>query len=277
LATEALNLAYLLEEVHPNQAKSYSIIGDLLYYSGDKEKALTYYQKTLEYDKNVYLVWEQMLYIYVDLKDYKNLVKESENALDLFPNQATVHYLNGLGYNGLGENKAAVSSLQQALIMSNKNPRIQFLSHAVLGKTYNELRQYDRSDKSFDAALKLNPKDPVVLSSYGVQLAQREGGDLEKARQMAETANDLAPNKPSIQDAYGQVFYALKDYKNAKKWLSQAVENSGEKDADILENYGDALFQLGEQDLAVSYWQKALEQGAASTELERKIAEKKLN
>jgi tetratricopeptide (TPR) repeat protein len=275
MAADVLELAYILEEVHPNDAKSYSIIGDLLYYSNDKEKALEYYKKTLERDESVYLVWEQMLYVLADLRDYDKLVKESDNALDLYPNQGTLFYLNGLGYSGLKKHKDAVSSLQQALIMASKNPRLKFQTHNLLGREYGALQQYERADKNFEEALKLNPQDPIVLNSYSHSLAQRDGGDLEKAKEMSATANDLAPNQPRFQDTYGWVFYQLKDYKNAKKWLVKAVEGSAEKDATILEHYGDTLSQLGEDDAAVSAWQKALAL-EASAELEKKIAERKV-
>lgn len=275
IAADVLELAYILEEVHPNDAKSFSIIGDLLYYSNDKEKALEYYKKTLERDESVYLVWEQMLYVLADLKDYDQLVKESDNALDLYPNQGALFYLNGLGYSGLKKHKDAVSSLQQALIMASKNPRLKFQTHTLLGREYGALKQYERADKSFEEALKLNPQDPIVLNSYSYSLAQRDGGDLEKAKQMSATANDLAPNQPSFQDTYGWIFYQLKDYKNAKKWLAKAVEGSVEKDATILEHYGDALSQLGEDDAAVSAWQKALAL-EASAALEKKITERKV-
>jgi tetratricopeptide (TPR) repeat protein len=275
MVADVLELAYILEEVHPNDAKSYSIIGDLLYYSNDKEKALEYYKKTLERDESVYLVWEQMLYVLADLRDYDKLVKESDNALDLYPNQGTLFYLNGLGYSGLKKHKDAVSSLQQALNMASKNPRLKFQTHNLLGREYGALQQYERADKNFEEALKLNPQDPIVLNSYSHSLAQRDGGDLEKAKEMSATANDLAPNQPRFQDTYGWVFYQLKDYKNAKKWLVKAVEGSAEKDATILEHYGDTLSQLGEDDAAVSAWQKALAL-EASAELEKKIAERKV-
>lgn len=276
MATDVLELAYILEEVHPNEAKSFSIIGDLLFYSNDKEKALTYYKKTLERDESVYLVWEQMLYVLADLKDYDQLVKESENALDLYPNQGTIFYLNGLGYSGQKEHKDAVSSLQQALIMAGKNPRLKFQTHLLLGREYNAMKQYERADKNFEEALKVNPQDPVVLNTYSMALSQRETADFAKAKEMAALANDLLPNRPGFQNTYGQAFYKLKDYKNAKKWLEKAVENSQEKNAKILENYGDTLFQLGEEAAALSAWQKALTLGE-NAELEKKIAEKKVN
>jgi len=277
LATEVLQLAYILEEVHPNLAKSYSIIGDLLFYSDNKTKALEYYKKTLEIDESVYLVWEQMLYILADLKDYDALVKESENALDLYPNQAAIFYLNGLGYSGQEKHKDAVNSLQQALLMAGRNPRLKFQSHLLLGKEYNSLKQFERSDKNFEEALKLNPQDPVVLNTYSLALTEREDADFAKAKEMSATANDLLPNRPGFQNTYGQALYRLKDYKNAKKWLAQAVENSKEENAVFLENYGNVLSQLGEEAAAVAAWQKALTLEGSNAELEKKIADRKVN
>ena len=194
LAVQALELAYILEEVHPNQAKAFSVTGDLLYYSEKNEAAIERYQKTLDLNDNVYAVWEQMLYIYAELKDYDNLVKESENALDLFPNQGAIYYLNGLGYSGQEKHRDAVSALQQALIMSNKNPRLKFQIHTLLGGEYGELNQGERSNKNFEEALKLNPSDPLVLNNYAFYLAERNE-ELAKAKDMAAKANELLPER----------------------------------------------------------------------------------
>ena len=238
---DALALAYILEEVHPGQAKSYSIIGDLLYHTNQKNKAAEYYLKTIKEDENVYLVWEQLLYIYAENEDYDNLVEQSENALDLFPNQGTIYYLNGLGYNGLKQYNNAVNSLQQALIIASKNPRITFQSHLQLGKAYHHLKKAERSNKSFEQALAMNDKDPIALDMYAAALSAR--------------SEKLA---------------------RAKELLTKAMKNGGNNNALVLEHYGDVLFQLNDTDKAVEYWQKALENGSKSSTIEKKIAERKL-
>ena len=50
---------------------------------------------------------------------------------------------------------------------------------------------------------------------------------------------------------------------------------SEEKDADILEHYGDVLFQIGKKEEALLFWKKAIKAGSTSALIKEKIDEKK--
>jgi len=275
LAAGLLELTSILEEVHPNEAKAFAVSGDVLYNSGKLVEAIGKYKKTLELDESVYLVWENLLFAYSELKDYDNLVKTSEEALDLFPNQATLYYLNGLGYSGKKKHREAIGSLQQAIFMAGKNNWLKFNIYSLLGSEYFSLKQYQQSDNALEEALKLNPKDALALNNYSRHLALR-GKQLNKAKKMAALSNELAPNTANFQDTYGWVLYKMGEYKTAKEWIGKALESSGKNDPIILEHFGDVLFQLKEESEAVSYWQEAMEKGSKSELLQRKIAERKL-
>ena len=275
LAAAALELSTILEKVHPIQAKAYSASGDLLYYSGKKQEALRKYQKALEYDDTVFLLWEQSMHIYAEERQYEDLLKFSEKALDYFPNQAIAYYLNGLAANELGKQQDALSSLQQALLMAGNNGYLKMQIQSRLGTTYNDMEQYKRSDQAFEAALALNAKAPEVLSQYALALAER-GERLEKALEMAALANDIHPKMPTYLHAYGWTLYRMEDYKKASEWMEKALQNGGEQDPAILESYGDVLFQLNDTEQAIEYWKRARQQGGHSEFLEKKIADKKL-
>lgn len=167
LGNSLLALTSLLTTVHPNSPKSHSVLGDVLYHSGQPDRALVEYQKCLELDHNVWAVWEQVLYIYYDKKDYENLVKTSESALDLFPNQATAYFLNGVGYNGLHKPNDALGSLQQALVMTAKNPPLRFNVLKESAESYYQLKKYAQAENSLGEAIKLNAKDPATLERMG--------------------------------------------------------------------------------------------------------------
>ncbi len=275
LADAAIELTDILEKVHANQAKSFSAAGDLYFHSGRKTEAIEKYKATLELNENVYLVWEQLLYAYADMSDYENLVKTSDEALDLFPNQASVFYLNGLGCYRLNKHRDAISSLQQALLMSGRNMPLKYDIQVLLGKSYFAINQFPKSDKSFEEALKINPNDAKGLNAYSYCLASR-GEQLPKAKEMAALANELSPKNARYQHTYGWVLYKMKEYKNSKEWIGKALKNGGDHDKAILEHYGDVLFQLGEEENAVNYWQLALEKGGKSELLEKKISDRKL-
>ncbi|MEL6863019.1 MAG: tetratricopeptide repeat protein [Bacteroidota bacterium] len=275
LASAGIELAEILQRVHPKEAKAYSAFGDLLYYAGQKEAALEKYQKAVELNNTVFTIWEQMMYIHAELGDMEALLETTEASLDVFPNQSKAYYFNGIAQQELNQPAAAVSSYQQALLMSRKNPLLQSDLYKRLGVTYALIKKYERSDEAFDKALELNADDYIALNNYSYQLAQRSE-KLEKALKMIDKANQLQPNNAQFQDTYGWVFYKLRDYKKAKEWLAKALEGQNPPSASVLEHYGDVLFQLDDIEQALEYWQKAKERGGNSEKLDKKIADKQL-
>ncbi len=275
VTASTLALAETLEAAHPKEAKSFSAHADLLYYSGDKQTALTKYKSALNLNKSIFSIWEQVLYIYMETGNYEAMLPMTEDAIDRFPNKAKAYYFNGMALGQTKKHKEAVSSYKQALLMSRKNPMLQVDIQNHLATEYFMLGQFDKSDAAFEKALKINPKDHMVLNRYSSYLAL-QNKDLDKAKSMSALSNELAPNHPLYQNTYGAILYRMKEYKAAKEWVSKALDNGGDQAPAILDQYGDILYQLKDTEEAVSYWQKALEKGSKSPIIEKKIAERKI-
>lgn len=275
LTVPVLELAQILENTHPKDAKSYAAHGDLMYYTGNRDGALSRYKKALELNKSIFSVWEQVMYIYVETNDFNSLMTISEDAIDRFPNQAKAYYFNGIALSQEKKRKQAVNSYKQALLMSRKNPLLQIDIYNHLATEYHLIGNIVKSNIAFDDALKINPKNHLVLNRYSYFLATR-GESLDKAKSMSALSNELAPNQAVYQDTYGWILYKMKEYKAAKEWFSKALTNGGNTNPGILEHYGDVLFQLKEIEEAISYWQKALDLGSTSPILEKKIADRKI-
>ncbi len=275
LSKAILELAQILEEVHPGEAKSYSAFGDILYYSGDNQTALEKYQKAIELNESVFTIWEQVMYINLELGNFEALFQTSEDAIDLFPNQAKAYYFNGVANGHLKKHNDALVSLQQALMMSRKIPvlRLDIYNHMAI--EYYQLKKLDKSDAAFEEALKINPSAHSILNRYSYYLAMR-GEKLAKAKEMCAKANELSPNNPYYQDTYGWILYKIKEYNAAKEWIGKAIANGGGEMPNILEHYGDILFQLNDVKNAIINWQKALDKGSKSEILEKKIADRQL-
>jgi len=275
LADAAIELAKILIEVHPNEAKSFSVYGDLLNHSDRSEEALGKYMKTLELDNSVFTVWEQVMYLNYELQDFDALLKTSNDALDVFPNKAKAYYLNGIANAEKDNYQDAIDVFQQALMMSAKNDRMKSDIYGRLGEVYHNMKNYTQSDKNFEKALKINPNAYTLLDSYSFHLALR-GEKLEKAKKMSKKSNDIQPNEARLQDTYGWILYKMKEYASAREWVEKALQNGGESMPTVLEHYGDVLFQMNEKEQALMYWQKALSKGSTSELLEKKIADKML-
>ncbi len=239
LASAGLQLAEILEKAHPAEAKAYSLLGDMLYYNGRPNEALTKYKKCLELNKSIFAVWEQKMYTEDELGLYDDLLKTSESAADFFPNQAIAFYFNGIANEKKARYDAAVASLEQAILMSAKKPPLKLDALVLLGVTYAKSKRYAQSDKSFEDALKLNNQSPIAMIRYANALVGRDGLG-EKAKQLADTAMKL----------------------------------TAESDPSVLEAFGDYLYKSGDKNKAVTYWEKAKTQGAKSSVLDKKILEK---
>jgi Tfp pilus assembly protein PilF len=119
-------------------------------------------------------------------------------------------------------------------------------------------------------ALKFEPSNAVVLNNYAYYLSLRNTS-LEKAEAMAKKANELSPDQASFQDTYGWVLYMRGNYQNARFWLEQALENGGDKDATMLDHFGDVQLKLNNPDEAVKFWNKAIEAGGDRAIIQPKI------
>ncbi len=273
--TKILDLGETLTEIHADEPKAFSVYGDLLYHADENELALKAYEKTLELDQSVFMVWEQMMYIQSGMGLADELLKTSENTMDLFPNQAVAYFMNGKAYALKKQYSDAVDAFDQALMMSVRDKSRRLEIYTELGAVYHYQEKYAKSNEAFEDALRINPRDVVALNNYSALLCER-GENLDKALQMSNSVNQLVPNKPLYQHTYGWILYKQEDYEMAERWLKKAVDFGGDSTPYILEHYGDVLFQLGKTSEAVNYWQQAKSNGGDSPFLEKKITDKKL-
>jgi tetratricopeptide (TPR) repeat protein len=205
-----------------------------------------------------------------------SLLKDSEAAMNIFPDQPLVYLYNGVANSQKKNYSKAIESLTAGvkMVVDNKDMEGQFYSS--LGEAYNELRNYPKSDESFEKAIALDPKNANTLNNYAYFLSVRNE-QLDKAEKMSRESNELETTQASYQDTYGWIMYKENKFEDAKIWIEKSLSNSTDSSATVLEHYGDVLFKLGDTAKAFEFWQKAKAAGdGASDFLERKILEKKM-
>jgi tetratricopeptide (TPR) repeat protein len=275
IKSQAFDLLEILEKTHPKEAMAFSIYGDFLYRDKKFKEAKDKYKKAVELDKDKQSIWIQLLFVESQVNDYQAMLTDSKEAMELFPNEPTTFFFNGVANLQLGDNKTAIKSLEKGvdLVVDNKTFEGQF--YANLGDAYYRDKQMGKSDSAYEKALEINPKDTYVLNNYSYYLSLRNV-DLDKAETMSRQANELEPENGNSQDTYAWILYAQKKYLDAKLWIEKAIVNGGDKNPVILEHYGDILFKLNEKNKALEYWIKAKDAGKGSDFLEKKINEKTL-
>jgi tetratricopeptide (TPR) repeat protein len=275
--TEGLKLATAIVTQHGTDAQALAIYGDLLATNNQHEKATEAYKRSLAVDPSRFTVWQQLLFNYTDKKDADSLVLYSGKALRLFPNQAIVHYLNGIGQQYLNNTTAAIKAMNRAIDMQPEdNPQLLGEMYSALGDVYNITKQYALSDSCFQKALDLDSSNATVLNNYSYYLSVR-GAKLELAEQMSKRSLEIRPGEATFMDTYGWILYKLGKYETAKEYIQKAVDaNPKEADGTLFEHLGDVYYKLNEKDKAVEYWQRAKASGNNDPQLDKKIKERTL-
>lgn len=276
LKSEAMTLNKILVETHPKDAKAYSIYGDFLYRDQESRKARENYRKAVELAPEKSIIWNHILIINSDLKDFESMKKESADALELFPNDPSFYFFNGLANSQLKEYEAAIESFESGagLVFDSPELRGQFLSS--LGDAYNDTKQYAKSDSCFDLAIEINPNNYFVLNNYSYYLSLRKE-KLDDAAIYSKKCVDKEPNSATYLDTYAWILYQQQKFSEAKEWMEKALKNGGESSDIIVEHFGDILFQLNEKEKALDYWKKAKTLGPGSDWLDKKIETRQLH
>jgi tetratricopeptide (TPR) repeat protein len=270
----ALALSKLLATSHPEDARAHALYGDILLQNDKVSEAKASYKKALAINDQVYEVREQLVRIALGENDLATVIKDGEEALSFFPNQATMNYFVGLAWLQKKDAKKALTYLKNAASLELEDKELLSQAYSALGDCYHELQNNKLSDESYDKSLQYNADNIYTLNNYAYYLAIRSE-NLVKAATMAKRAVDAKPDMGSFEDTYAWVLFKQKKYAEAKTWMEKAMLHNKDKSATQAEHYGDILFNTGNADAALQSWIKAKEYGGKSAVLERKINEKK--
>lgn len=269
-----LTLYEKLVKMYPNESDVYVIGGDLYLSTGKNAEASSAYQLAIKTGDVNYEVWQNLIYLETQLSQFDNVIRHSDEALELFPNQGMLYYFNGYAHLRKRNFMEASAALEQAKKIISADTNLLGEINGMLGDTYNSMAQYEKSDMAYEAALSIDPSNDVVLNNYSYYLALRKA-DLEKAEKMSTQLIKHNPDNPVYLDTHAWVLYTREKYREARKFMERAI-NSGGANATHFEHYGDILFKLGDVNGAVTQWERAKEADADNELLNKKIANRKI-
>lgn len=258
----------------PEEPNAFAVFGDFLNELDKNSQALEKYLKSVELDADNFSVWQNILLIETDLSKYNDVIKHSEQAMEFFPNQGILYYLNGFSLIRIKDYEHAVFMLEQGKRIAGKDKKVVSDFNSLLGEAYNGLKNYEKSDEAYDEVLSFNPNNYLVLNNYSYYLALRNER-LDVAEKMSAKLAKDNPQNPTFLDTHAWVLYANKKYKEAKKVIEKAL-NSEKANAVHYEHYGDILYKLGDVEKAVIQWQKAKGMDSSLLMIDKKIADRKL-
>ncbi len=270
----AMPLATILVKTHPEVAEAHIIEADLFQQAGKTKEAKNSYSRSLKIEASNFAVWQSIIQLHFELNEIDSAIRISDMAMELFPNQGILYYFNGAANLQEKNYEEAVYSLEQGKKLSSANLNLVNAFNTMLGDAYYGIKDYQKSDEAFDAALDFEPNNYPILNNYSYYLALRKE-KLEKAEKMAFLVIQNNPNNVTYLDTYAWVLYVRGKYKEAKKVMEKAIA-LGNVEAIHHEHYGDILYQLGNVEEAVEQWKIAKGMNPSSELIDKKIADKKL-
>jgi tetratricopeptide (TPR) repeat protein len=272
LGNALVGLTGQLVNAHPKEAKAFAIHGDVLAILGRRQPAIEAYTQSTVLNGSVYTVWEQLLAMLVDQRSYDELIRQSDLAISIFPNQAYLYYTSGVGLYKKERYREAIEVLNEALVMTGRNAGQKIAVLNILGLAYDEAGDMEKSSSAFESALAIDPKSPETLAHYSLMLSRRISQS-EKALSMTEKALAQGNLTPMVHEILAEVLYNQKKYKEANTSIQEVLKADPYGDAYNLA--GDILIKLGNTTEAVTMWQKALDAGCTDPMLKGKISDPK--
>lgn len=267
-------LVQILLEKHPDEFLVHTILADNYLKKKKFAEARTALLKALEIEAGDYMIWERVLFIDNDLQDWEGLYKHSQNAMELFPNQPQVYFLNAVACIQLEKYKETLSVSEEGMDYVVDNPQLKGQFLMLQGEASYKLNQHSEAYKLFDKAVELDPDNYIAMNNYAYYLSL-SGENLDKAERMSGKVVEKFPDNSTYLDTHAWVLFKKGNYSLAKFYMQSAIKNGGENNPTLLEHYGDILFKMDKQAEAIEYWQKAKDNGGTSDVLERKIKEMK--
>lgn len=269
---DILELAQIMEEQHPEDAKSYTIKGDLLMEQKKEKEALAAYRQALNYEKNLYPIWQTVLLMEYQQGDWGALYQDSKECLNYFTNMPMVYLFNGLSAIQVKKYDEAIESLSlgKSFVVNDKAMEAEFLGQ--LGEAYFSAKNSKEGKRYYQEAIAMDPESNLLKNNYAYRLAVAKI-DLDLALSLINQAVSKSSNQYTYYDTRAWVYFQKGEYAKALEDLEKA--NQLEPNQKIVyEHMGDVYAKLNKIDKAIEFWTKALTLAPADSNLMKKIEKK---
>ncbi len=259
----------------PESLNVMSLYSDVNYRMGNYKASGDILRKIMVKDETNYKAWEQMLFCLSAMDQKDSVVTYGRKAIEKFENRPLPYLILASVYYMRDEYKTALPLLKKGEEYADSPPmKIEFFS--LLAECYSKIENQELSDKYYENALKIDSINPGILNNYAYSLAVR-GKNLEKAKIMSGYTIYNEPENSTYLDTYAWVLFKNNELQKACTTIKKALKTGGNRNAEILEHYGDILLKMGRTSKALKIWGEAIHYGdeKAKKALEEKLEDLK--
>ena len=192
---------------------------------------------------------------YLSMKDEASAEKTLRAATEADPSMLPPYGLLGDLY--LSQKKLDLALQQFEALASRQEKPIAALT--MVGMILKQQGKNDLAKKRYEDALAIDPRAATAANNLAWMLAD-EGGDLDRALQLAQTATEASPNVPDIWHTLGWIYYKKQSSERAIYSFARAIELNPSVGG-YHYHLGLAHIQAGDTTLARAALERALETG----------------
>jgi len=294
-------------EKGPNSAVAYVQLGILRINEGQLGEAQKAYQQALDLDPNSADALVGLANINVLQKDPERAIARIREQIAKYPNNAAFHVMLGdqlqsqkkdlrgaeaeykrgseLDKNNIAaflkmglvqkERGETDTALQTYLDAAQKNPK-ETMFYVLAGDVYENKQDWDHARQMYQKVLAQQPDDPVASNNLAYVILQ-QGGNVDVALAMAQTARRQLPDNPSSADTLGWALYQKHVYGSAIGLFQEAVKKDPENTV-YLYHLGMAYAKNGQASLARQQLDRVVRikpNGSEADDLRKALAELK--
>jgi tetratricopeptide (TPR) repeat protein len=156
-------------------------------------------------------------------KDYTGAEVEFKRALELDKNNVEALLNLGMSQNQRG---ATDQALQTFLDASKANPK-EIAFYLMAGGVYEKKQDWEKARQMYQKVLELRPDNPLASNNLAYVMLQ-QGGNVDVALAMAQTARRQLPDNPNSADTLGWAYYQKGVYTTAINLFKEAVKKDPE-------------------------------------------------
>jgi cellulose synthase operon protein C len=117
-----------------------------------------------------------------------------------------------------GEFDQAIATAEQSLKQTPRQPNLDIL----MGSLYESQSDWKQAEDAYHAALNVDPQNPVASNDLARVMVD-DGGNIETALSLAQSARQSSPESPAVFDTLGWIYYHQGMYELAVNSLQQAL------------------------------------------------------
>ena len=246
------------------------------YYSTDRmDQAKKHFKANLEAWPDSFAAAATYVEFLMYAQEWEDLSREGRKAFERFPKETAFLEMASMGDYNLEEYDKVLDLCQKVLEVAPRDSSKTLRAWSTMGDIYHQLGDDKKAYKAYDKALKINPDYVYVLNNYAYYLSV-EGKKLKKAYSMSKKAIEAEPDNATYLDTFGWILYLQGKALEAKPFFKHAMLYGGKDSVVIMDHYAEVLFALKEYDLALVYWNLALQKNKGEIEgLEEKVKQRR--